>query len=52
MGPACCWDKGIRNGYRMLVMKPIGESPFGRPRRRWEDVITMDLWKMNCEDGR
>ena len=29
--------------YRFLVRKPEGKSPLGRPRRRWEDNITMDL---------
>ena len=29
--------------YRILVGKPKGKRPFGRPRRRWEDNIKMDL---------
>jgi hypothetical protein len=32
-----------RNVYRVLVEKPEGERPLGRPRRRWEDNIRMDL---------
>jgi hypothetical protein len=32
-----------RNVYRVLVGKPEGKSPRGRPRRRWEDVFKMDL---------
>jgi hypothetical protein len=32
-----------RNVYRVLVGKPEGKSPLGRPRRRWEDGIKMDL---------
>ena len=32
-----------RGLYRILVGKPEGKRPFGRPRRRWEDNITMDL---------
>jgi len=32
-----------REVYRFLVRKPEGKSPLGRPRRRWEDNITMDL---------
>ena len=37
---------------RFLVGKPEGKSPFGRPRRRWEDNIKMDLQEvgMGCED--
>jgi hypothetical protein len=29
--------------YRVLVGKPEGRRPLGRPRRRWEDNIRMDL---------
>jgi hypothetical protein len=32
-----------RNAYRILVRKPEGKRPLGRPRRRWEDNIKMDL---------
>jgi hypothetical protein len=32
-----------RNVYRVLVGKPEGERPRGRPRHRWEDGIKMDL---------
>jgi hypothetical protein len=32
-----------RNAYRMLVGKPEGKRPLGRPRRRWVDNIKMDL---------
>jgi hypothetical protein len=32
-----------RNAYRILMGKPEGKSPLGRPRRRWEDNIKMDL---------
>jgi hypothetical protein len=32
-----------RDAYRALVRKPEGRRPFGRPRRRWEDNIKMDL---------
>jgi hypothetical protein len=35
---------GARRGaYRVLVGKPEGRRPLGRPRRRWEDNIEMDL---------
>jgi hypothetical protein len=35
---------GVRRGvYRVLVGKPEGRRSFGRPRRRWEDNIKMDL---------
>jgi hypothetical protein len=32
-----------RNVYRLLVRKPEGRRPLGRPRRRWIDNIKMDL---------
>jgi hypothetical protein len=32
-----------RNAYRMLVGKPEGKRPLGRPRRRWVDNIKIDL---------
>jgi hypothetical protein len=32
-----------RNVYRVLDGKPEGKRPLGRPRRRWEDGIKMDL---------
>jgi hypothetical protein len=32
-----------RNAYRIFVGKPEGKRPLGRPRRRWEDTIRMDL---------
>jgi hypothetical protein len=32
-----------RNVYRLLVGKPEGKGPLGRPRRRWIDYIKIDL---------
>jgi hypothetical protein len=32
-----------RNVYKLLVGKPDGKRPLGRPRRRWKDNITVDL---------
>ena len=32
-----------RGVHRVLVGKPEGKRPLGRPRRRWEDDIKMDL---------
>jgi hypothetical protein len=32
-----------RNAYRILVGKPEGKRPLGRPSRRWVDIIKMDL---------
>jgi hypothetical protein len=32
-----------RNAYRIMVGKPEGKGPLGRPRCRWEDNIKIDL---------
>ncbi|KAJ4442297.1 hypothetical protein ANN_12165 [Periplaneta americana] len=40
-----------RNAYRVLVGRPEGKRPLGRPRRRWEDNIKMDLREVGY-DGR
>ena len=34
--------------YRVLVGKPEGKRPLGRPRRRWEGNIKMDLQEVGC----
>ena len=34
--------------YGVLVRKPEGKRPLGRPRRRWEDNIKMDLQDVGC----
>ena len=40
---------GERRGlYRVLVGKPEGNRPLGRPRNRWEDNIKMDLQEIGC----
>ena len=40
---------GERRGVlRVLVGKPEGQRPLGRPRRRWEDNIKMDLQEVGC----
>jgi hypothetical protein len=40
-----------RNLYRLLVGKPEGKRPLGRPRRRWVDNIRMDLREVGWGDG-
>jgi hypothetical protein len=35
-----------RNAYWLLVGKPEGKRPLGRPRRRWVDNIEIDLLKI------
>jgi hypothetical protein len=37
-----------RNAYRILVGKPKGRRPLGRPRRRWKDNIIIDLREIGC----
>ena len=40
-----------RNAYKVLVGKSEGKRPLGRPRRRWEDNIKMDLREVGCDPG-
>jgi hypothetical protein len=48
----CCFNLeriGERRGvYRVLVGKPEGKRPLGRPKRKWEDNIKMDLQEVGC----
>ena len=37
-----------RGAYRVLVGKPEGKRPPGRPRHSWEDNIYMDLQEVGC----
>ena len=37
-----------REVYRVLVWKPEGEKPLGRPRRRWVDNIRVDFQEVGC----
>jgi hypothetical protein len=37
-----------RGAYRVLVWKPEGKRLLGRPRRRWENNIKMDLQEVEC----
>jgi hypothetical protein len=43
MGGPCSTYGEKRYAYRLLVGKPEGKRPLGRPRRRWVDNIRMDL---------
>jgi hypothetical protein len=38
-----------RGVYRVLVVRPRGKRPLGRPRRRWEDNIKMDLREIRID---
>jgi len=38
----------MRGIYRVLVGKPEGMRPLGRPNHRWEDNIKMDLQEEGC----
>jgi hypothetical protein len=54
-GSIKCWEiiecpNNLRNAYRLLVGKPEGRRPLGRPRRKWVDNIRMDLVEMGWGD--
>jgi len=38
----------LRALYRVLVVKPEGRRPLGKPRRKWVDIIIMDLQGVRC----
>jgi hypothetical protein len=40
----------IRGACGILVRRPKGKRPFGRPRRRWEDSIKIALQDVECGD--
>jgi hypothetical protein len=40
-----------RKVYKVLVGKPEGKRPLGRPKRRWEDGIRMDLREIGLGGG-
>jgi hypothetical protein len=40
-----------RSAYRILVGRPEGREPLGRPRRRWQDNIKMDLQEVGWGYG-
>jgi hypothetical protein len=39
-----------RGVYKVLVEKPEGKRPLGRPKRRWQDNIKKDLQEVGCGD--
>jgi hypothetical protein len=43
MAVACSTNGDKRNAYRILVGKPEEKRPLGRPRRRWVDIVKMNL---------
>jgi len=49
MGGTCSMYGERRDVYRVLVGKPEGKRPLGRPRRRWEDNITVALQEVGWE---
>ena len=40
-----------RSAFKILTGKPTGKRPLGRPRRRWEDNIRMDLDEIAINAG-
>ena len=49
-GHAARMDEG-RSAFKILTGKPTGKRPLGRPRRRWENNIRMDLEEIGINAG-
>jgi hypothetical protein len=50
MGGSCSTNGERKKAYSLLVGKPEGKRPLGRPRRRWVDNIRMDLGEVGWGD--
>ena len=48
MGGTCSTYRESRGVYKVLVGKPEGKRPLGRPKHRWQDNIKMDLQEETC----
>jgi hypothetical protein len=49
VGGTCSTHGEGRVVYRVLVGRPEGKRPLGRPRRRWEDNIKIDIRQMGID---
>jgi hypothetical protein len=49
MGIPCSMHGEEKECYRLLVGKPEGKRPLGRPKRRWVDNIKMDLREIGLD---
>jgi hypothetical protein len=49
VGGTCGTQGGGRGVYRVLIGRPEGKRPLGRPRRRWENTIRMDLREIGID---
>jgi hypothetical protein len=50
MGRARSTNGEKRNAYRILVGKPEGKRPLGKPRRKWVDNIKMNFREIRWDD--
>ena len=51
MGRKFSTHGAIQKCIRILVGRPEGNKPLGRPQRRWKDNIKMDLREVGCDAG-
>jgi hypothetical protein len=51
VGWTCGTHGGGRGIYRVLIGRPEGKRPLGRPRRRWEDNVKMDLKEIGIDEA-
>ena len=50
VGHVATMEEG-RSAFKIFTGKPTGKRPLGRPRRRWEDNIRMDLEVIDVNAG-
>jgi hypothetical protein len=51
MGRTCSTHGELRNAYKILITERERKRPHGKPRRRWEDYVPMDLREIECVCG-
>ena len=51
MGSHVAKMKEGRSAFKILTGAPAGKRPLGKPRRRWEDIMRMDLEEIGIDAG-
>ena len=51
MDRACSQNGECKSTFKIVTGKPTGKRPLGRPRRRWEDNIRLDIEEISINAG-